>query len=139
MSASTRRPIIRRRSCGPSCVAAQSPNAPPRNADVRSWAPRRAAGIFPELSVAETLTATALPRIARFGFVSNRKQAVMGAKDVITLPLLVAFSRKPIRLDGTIARVVIGHVVLITACAGGRYRPRDGGDGRRLSGADDGA
>ncbi len=41
---------------------------------------RRAEGIFPKLTVRENLTATMLPRIARFGFISRRKQDALVAQ-----------------------------------------------------------
>lgn len=41
---------------------------------------RRSEGIFPKLSVRENLTATMLPRIARFGFISRRRQDALVAK-----------------------------------------------------------
>ncbi len=57
---------------------------------------RRAEGIFPKLSVAENLTATALPRIARFGFVSRRKQAAMVAEFTKALGIKSAGPHAPI-------------------------------------------
>jgi monosaccharide-transporting ATPase len=57
---------------------------------------RRAEGIFPKLSVAENLTATALPRIARFGFVSRRKQDEMVAAFTKTLGIKAAGPNAPI-------------------------------------------
>lgn len=57
---------------------------------------RRAEGIFPKLSVAENLTATALPRIARFGFVSRRKQAAMVAEFTKVLGIKTAGPNAPI-------------------------------------------
>jgi monosaccharide-transporting ATPase len=41
---------------------------------------RRAEGIFPKLSVRENLTATMLPRLARFGFISRARQDALVAK-----------------------------------------------------------
>jgi monosaccharide-transporting ATPase len=41
---------------------------------------RRAEGIFPKLTVRENLTATMLPRIARFGIISRKRQDALVAK-----------------------------------------------------------
>ncbi|HET9148474.1 MAG TPA: sugar ABC transporter ATP-binding protein [Acetobacteraceae bacterium] len=41
---------------------------------------RRSEGIFPKLSVRENLTAAILPRIARFGFISKRRQDALVAR-----------------------------------------------------------
>jgi len=57
---------------------------------------RRAEGIFPKLSVAENLTATVLPRIARFGFVSRRRQAEMVAAFTKQLGIKTAGPNAPI-------------------------------------------
>lgn len=57
---------------------------------------RRAEGIFPKLSVAENLTATALPGIARFGFVSKPKQRAMVAEFTRALGIKAAGPNAPI-------------------------------------------
>lgn len=57
---------------------------------------RRAEGIFPKLSVAENLTATVLPQIARFGFVSRRRQAELVAAFTRQLGIKTAGPQAPI-------------------------------------------
>lgn len=57
---------------------------------------RRAEGIFPKLSVAENLTASALPHLSRFGFVSRRKQAELVARFTRTLGIKAAGPNAPI-------------------------------------------
>ena len=57
---------------------------------------RRAEGIFPKLSVAENLTACALRRISRYGFVSRRRQAEMVAEFVRLLGIKTAGAEAPI-------------------------------------------
>ncbi|MCF3946389.1 sugar ABC transporter ATP-binding protein [Acidiphilium sp. AL] len=57
---------------------------------------RRAEGIFPKLSVAENLAATALPALARFGFISRKKQDAMVARFTRALGIKAAGPGAPI-------------------------------------------
>ncbi len=51
---------------------------------------RRAEGIFPGLSVRENLTAAVLPRLARFGIVSRRRQDALVSRFVASLGIKTA-------------------------------------------------
>ncbi|HEX7389275.1 MAG TPA: ATP-binding cassette domain-containing protein, partial [Acidiphilium sp.] len=57
---------------------------------------RRAEGIFPKLSVAENLAATALPALTRFGFISRRRQDAVVARFIAELGIKAAGPGAPI-------------------------------------------
>lgn len=57
---------------------------------------RRAEGIFPKLSVRENLTATILPRLARFGFISRRREEALVRKFIAGLGIKTDGPEAPI-------------------------------------------